>query len=181
MKKQKIKKSDLKEIHDIACSGWKKTIEDYANRNPFGNEIELSESEINSMFEASDEKQINILSKFFTRKESIIEKINSFEDACKHLGVKFKTYKDDTKNDIGFKKLKIVIKALNEGWYPNFNDTNENKYWNYFNMNKDVFSCYTTDYSSTSMYVPSALYLKSRDLAVHCVKICLDEYKDFYL
>lgn len=182
MEIQKINRDNLKKIYDVACSNWKSKIEGYAKRNPFQDEIELTISEVDEMFNASDDKQKAILNKFFTRPQSIMDKIKSFKDACNHLNVSvdsvFST--TDGKDDIAFKKLKVIIKALNGGWYPNWNDENERKYFNYFNM-KGGFSYWNTPtYYNTNSDVPSALCLKTLELAQHVAKIALDEYKEYY-
>ena len=39
----KVKKSDLGKIHNVACSTWKSRLETYAQRNPFDDSIELSD------------------------------------------------------------------------------------------------------------------------------------------
>ena len=106
------------------------------------------------MFKAATAEQKPVLSKYFTVKRTgIMGKVTSFEDACKILG-------ESPKNKTPYEKLCIIIKALNDGWWPNFNDGNE---------------------YNTHMYVPSALYFKTRELAEYAAEIALDEYKEFYL
>lgn len=180
--KQTISKTNLKAIHDVACSGWKTKLEDYAKRKPFDSEIDLSQDEIDEMYNASDAKQKKVLDKFFTRPKSIMDSVNSFEDACNVLGIK----KDDVFNskfdsvsDIAFKKLKVIIKALNQGWYPNWENENEYKYWIWWTM-KGGFSYYHVTYDYTDTHVPSALVLKTRELAEHASKIAYQEYKEYY-
>lgn len=180
---QTISKANLKAIHDVACNGWKSKIEDYAKRKPFDDEIELSQNEVDEMYNASDSKQKKVLDKFFTKPKSIMDNVNSFEDACKVLGIdKSDVFnsKFDSLSDIAFKKLKVIIKALNDGWYPNWEDVNEYKYWIWWTM-KGGFSYYSADYGYyTSGGVPSALCLKTRELAEHASKIAYKEYKEYY-
>jgi hypothetical protein len=180
--KQKITKINLKAIHDVACSSWKIKIEEYAKRKPFDDEIELTQEEINEMFDASDNKQKKVLSKFFSKPESITNKVKSFKDACIVLGVNEDDVfnkKTDSSDDIAFKKLKMIVKALNEGWYPNWNDDNERKYFIWWNM-KGGFSYYAVTYNGTDANVPSALCLKTRDLAEHISNIAFKEFKEYY-
>ena len=47
---QTITKTNLKAIHDIACSGWKTKIENYAKRKPLDDKIELSKDELVEIF-----------------------------------------------------------------------------------------------------------------------------------
>jgi hypothetical protein len=57
----KVNKSDLGKIHNVACDTWKSKLEKYAQRNPFGDSIELSDSEIDEMFAAATSSQIPVL------------------------------------------------------------------------------------------------------------------------
>jgi hypothetical protein len=57
----KVNKSDLGKIHNVACSTWKSRLETYAQRNPFDDSIELSDSEIDEMFAAATSSQIPVL------------------------------------------------------------------------------------------------------------------------
>ena len=108
--------------------------------------------------------------------------ISSFEDACDKLGISKILPNFDCFNGKKFLaeyQLTIIIKVLNEGWYPNWEDGNENKYFPYFNL-KGGFSYCDADYSNTGTNVPSALYLKSEKLAVFCGKKFIHLYKDYY-
>lgn len=181
MSKQTITRDNLKKIYDVACTGWKTTIQEYTSRNPFQAEIELTQSEIDEMFKASDAKQRSILEQFFTKPLDIRNKIKSFKDACDALSINPNTVYSlsDTRDEIAYKKLKVIVKALNEGWYPNWENESEYKYFNYFKM-KGGFSCWNSNYHSIRTIVPSALCLKSNDLAVHCFEIAKEEYKEYY-
>jgi hypothetical protein len=188
METQKISRENLKEIHKVACPTWQKKLEEYALRDVFSSSVELTSEEVDEMFNTSDAKQKEILSKFLTQPKNIMNEINSFEDACIKLEItqsaietiKILSSLPNGYKLIAFYKLEIIIKALNDGWYPNFENHNEYKYFNWFKLNDGVFSCYCTYYTYSNMYVPSALYLKSNDLAVHCAKIAFEEYKTFY-
>lgn len=187
MNTQKISKSNLKEIHDVACSGWKEKIEKLATRDIFSDTIELTQVEVDEMFEASDEKQKNVLLKFLAKSKSKLDEIKSFNDACEILGVKdsqkvidklLELPKSVNRKMIALYKLEIIVKALNDGWTPNWSNTNEPKYYNWFNM--DGFSCYISYFNYENSNVPSALCFKTSDLAKHCAKIAIKEYKELY-
>jgi hypothetical protein len=68
----KVNKSDLGRIHNVACSTWKSKLKTYAQRNPFGDSIELSDSEIDEMFAAATSSQVPVLVSILgERKEQI--------------------------------------------------------------------------------------------------------------
>ena len=181
MENQIITRENLKQIHDVACDGWKTKLADYAKRNPFQLEIELTQAEVDEMFNASDASQTKVLKKFFSRPKDIRDKVKSFLDACSVLSVNPNTVYSETDSisDKAFKRLKIMIKALNEGWYPNWDDENEYKWLNYFRM-KGGFSCWYSHYYFASTAVPSALCLKNKELALHMIEIALEDYKEYY-
>ena len=181
-KNKTISRDNLKAIHNIACSSWKSKLEEYAKRNPFENEISLSQSEIYAMFKASDSKQIDVLKKFFSIPTDIRDRVKSFIDACDVLGISKELpsfLRDAPKRYIALYKLETTIKALNEGYWPNWENENEFKYWNWFKM-KGGFSSYRTYYYYTYTTVPSALYFKSRDLAYYVGNYFIEEYKNLY-
>jgi hypothetical protein len=110
-------------------------------------------------------------------------KVESYEDACNKLGVPI-IYPQFINIDLKIAKrflseykLTIIIKALNEGWYPNWNDSNEYKYMPYFKIENEGFSFWYTFYYTTT-FVPSALLYKSNDLAIYSGIIFSDLYKD---
>ena len=173
--KQIITKENLKKIHDVACSTWKAKLTQYAIRNPFGNEVELTSDEVNEMFDASDEKQSKVLNKFLKRDNGVMGIVTSYETACDSLGIK------PNKNVTPYEKLTTIIKALNQGWYPNFDNENERKWFNYYQKNRGGFDFCLVGYHYTTINVPSALYLKDEKTAKYVNEMFFNEYKDLYL
>lgn len=67
----------------------------------------------------------------------IIERVKSYADACDVLGIP--QLDEEAMLSAGFRpdeiarrKLEAITAALNEGWKPNFNDTDEYKYYPWF-------------------------------------------------
>lgn len=75
--KMEITREQLKSIHDVACDGWKKKIEKYAERNPFGNTIEFTQGEINEMFFAATSNQVPILEGIFGKQQKELDFISN--------------------------------------------------------------------------------------------------------
>jgi len=73
MNTQKLSRQGLKEIHSIACSSWKITLEGWGSRNPLEDYIELSQKEIDMMFNASDNNQKSILSKYLKQDDGSVD------------------------------------------------------------------------------------------------------------
>lgn len=78
----------------------------------------------------------------------ITKKIKSYEDACKalnldpaNLPVVDNLPEKDRKYIVAYYKLTVIIRALNEGWEPNWQDWDEYKYFNWFYIDFAGFAC----------------------------------------
>ena len=121
------------------------------------------------------------------KKSKSSEKIKSFEEACMALGldptqlpVVTNLPEKDQNAIIAFYKLTIIIRALNEGWEPNWKNWDENKYYNYFFVRSGSgFVCSGTYCTAADSYadVGSRLCFKSRELAEYA----LSQFKELYL
>jgi hypothetical protein len=99
--------------------------------------------------------------------------IESFNKVCEQLGVK-------NGNQLSsFEKLKLISKVANQGWYPNWDNTEEKKYFPYFESIEGVFSVSTVLFNLTRMTVPSALLYQSNDLAYFMGTYYFDLYEDY--
>lgn len=119
---------------------------------------------------------------FFSQK--ITDRIKTFEDACNEIGIDSVTfdYEFDRADEIAYQKLKVIIRALNEGWKPNWDDTNERKWAPWFYMNSPSgFRFHDSYYAGTltSSTGGSRLCFKSEELANYAANQFLDIYKAF--
>lgn len=79
------------------------------------------------------------------KSKSVMERIKTFEDACRELGIDADEWMNDREglgfepDIIAYMKLRVIVAALNEGWKPKFT-TDENRYYPYFQLcTKDEF------------------------------------------
>lgn len=122
------------------------------------------------------------------------KKIKTFEDACNALklpttlpvvkGLPAKHQEAIVANY----KLVIIAEAVNEGWQPNWHDSNERKWEPWFNVKASAkkpsgfgLSFYGTDYWLTITTVGSRLCFKSRGLAEYAGKKFIKLYEQAYL
>ena len=149
--------------------------------------------------------------------KSITERIKTYEDAWKELGYKEDplAYDDDPiineddKDIIAYKKLRIIVLALNEGWKPQF-AKDEYRWYSYFRLYTQeeidempegeksqlytwggsanngsysglgfVFSFFGFSFATTNY--GSRLALKSEELATYCGKQFIDIWKEFII
>ena len=115
------------------------------------------------------------------------KRIKTFEEALQAQNVIFKAPEGATPDEIAYMKLKIITKALNEGWEPDWNNWSEWKYYPYFKMSDNGaapgvgFSYFDFGHDLDVSFVGSRLCFKSRELAEYAGKTFASLYKDFLL
>ena len=72
METQKLSRNGLKEIHSVACSSWKTTLEEFGTRNPLEDYIELLQEEVDIMFDACTKEQLPIVSKYLKQDDGSV-------------------------------------------------------------------------------------------------------------
>lgn len=134
---------------------------------------------------AEIEKEAEKLREIINAKDDITGKIKTFADACIAIGISETDFNEMTrtycKDTIAYEKLKIIIRALNEGWTPDWSDTNERKWYPYFNAASFGFDGAVYDNWSANSCAGSRLCLKSRELAEYAGTQFVDIYKDFMI
>ena len=122
--------------------------------------------------------------------KDITKRVKTYADACAVLGIEpmneaVLAKLGFTKDEIAYRKLKTIAEALNEGWQPDWANSNEYKYWPWFVYNTAAagLACAATDYtaSDTSAAVGSRLCYKTRELAAYAGNQFEDIYNDFLL
>ena len=80
--------------------------------------------------------------------KDITKRVKTYADACAVLGIEpmnetVLAKLGFTKDEIAYRKLKTIAEALNEGWRPDWANSNEYKYWPWFVYNPASagFSC----------------------------------------
>ena len=164
------------------------------------NGSEKSEGRYDSVEEAQDtvkeltedEDNGSVFDYFYKEEEyeEVTDRVKSYEDACKVLGVepineqnaKAQGFRPD---EIARRKLETIAAALNEGWLPDWNNTDEYKYYPYFYIQENAkckgsagLSCASTSSAAatTTAYVGSRLCFYASRLA----KYAGDHFADLY-
>lgn len=135
-------------------------------------------SEFKAMLEDSFGKD------FFSGK--ITDRVKTYVDACVELGIEPETDESlsklgFTKDEIAYRKLKVIAKALNEGWVPDWSDDDQYKYypWLVYSNSSAAFRFGTTDFTYTGTSVGSRLCFKARDIAAYAGTQFIDIYNDY--
>lgn len=131
------------------------------------------------------EKSIGKNAFTITKSGSITDRIKTYEDACAELGIKPLTIKNfafisdeaERKNQFAYHQVTTIVKALNEGWFPDWSNSNEYKYRPWFqNISGSGLSFFVCDYVISSSNVGSRLHFKSKELCEYAA----EKFKDIY-
>ncbi|NJO70081.1 MAG: hypothetical protein HC830_13075, partial [Bacteroidetes bacterium] len=114
------------------------------------------------------------------------EKIETFEDACEVLGITTDSCKpifneEEDVDEIAYKKLKVIIRAVNNGWLPDWDNLNQHKWFPVFALSSGFgFSYSRYDCTGTLTYVGSRLCFETEEKAI-TLQFSLSNYTRIYL
>ena len=157
--------------------------------------IKLSDDNAKKIYPtaSTDIKQIleDSFGKDFFIPKKITDRVKTFQDACDVLGIKPDNkvsvtidgaMTQDSKSIQAYCKLIIIARALNEGWVPDWKNSNQYKYYPWFDMSSGSgLSFDGCDFLGSLSLVGSRLCFKSRELAIYAANQFNDIYKDFFI
>lgn len=122
---------------------------------------------------------------FFTK---ITDRVKTFDDVLEVLEIDSDEFEEQCENleadEVAYKKIKLIAKALNEGWEPNWNDGNQPKYYPWPTVQASSskpsgfgFSDTNYNYANTATHVGSRLCFKTSELALYA----LEQFKEIYI
>lgn len=145
--------------------------------------IELKKENAIKAFKEADAKGKELLKNLLGNEhfsDKITDRIKTFEDVVDELKISSNFKPTGSKDEVAYIKLKLIAECLNEGWTPNWDNSDEYKYYPYFDMRSGVgFSDSAYDGWRTDTHVGSRLCFKSRELAEYAGKQFEAIYKDF--
>ncbi|WP_052237523.1 hypothetical protein [Myroides sp. A21] len=118
--------------------------------------------------------------------KDIKERLKTFEDVLKEKNMTLEYFNEISEellpDELAYRKLKLIAGVLNEGWEPDWSNSNEYKYYPWFKMGSPSgvgFSYDGYDRWYAGSNVGSRLCFKSSELAEYAGKQFTDIYKDF--
>lgn len=98
------------------------------------------------VIELTEEDEGTTVFDFYTDEqeyEKITDRVKSYTDACNVLGIESMNEQDMKEqgyrpDEIARRKLETITEALNEGWKPDWNNTDEYKYYPYFYIKENA-------------------------------------------
>lgn len=150
------------------------------------------------VIELTEEDEDTTVFDFYTDEqeyEEITDRVKSYTDACNVLGIepmneqdmKEQGYRPD---EIARRKLETITEALNEGWKPDWNNTNEYKYYPYFYIEENAkaqgaaglaFASASNAASVTSACIGSRLCFHDRETARYAGRTFTELYEQILI
>lgn len=114
----------------------------------------------------------------------VTERIKTYEDACHELDIPLapERCKGMTKDELAYYSLKVIAKALNEGWEPDWNSS-ESKWYPWFRVNPAGLSYSNTNsaVAHALAHIGSRLCFKTEALAEYTGKQFTDIWEEYLL
>ena len=149
----KIKKQDALIAHEKANRNGKKLLENLLGKKTF---VKNPKDRIKTIDDILEDNNVTM------------EQLNRmFENTPEHLKWQY--------------VAELLCKSLNEDWTPDWDNSNEYKYYPWFKMSSSGFRCDGFDYWDSVSVVGSRLCFKSRDLAIYAGQQFTDVYKKFMI
>lgn len=156
--------------------------------------LQIKQDSLLAAFRNAGKEGKQVLSDLFGKQvalyDNITDRVKSFEDACQVLGISTNVPevkglpRKHQKAIIANYKLIVIAEALNEGWKPNWQDSDEYKYYPWFDMSNPAgVGCSHTNNTASSTYANfgSRLCLKNRELAIYFGQTFTDLFNDSLL
>lgn len=136
----------------------------------------------------SDVKQVlsNLFGKKIFEKEKITDRVKTLADVfeakgivdvdffagCKSIGLR--------KDEISYRLLTIISEVLNEGWVPDWSNSNERKWRPWFYLDAPGFRLHFVGSDVSYTLAGARQHFKTEELCKHSVDCFLDVYKDYF-
>ena len=145
--------------------------------------LEIKKKDALKAFSAGDESAKQLLRNLFGAKvfdAKITDRVKTFEDACEIVG---EDPEDDnfitgTDDEIAYKKLKVICRALNEGTVLSFANSSQRKWRPWFQWSGSGFRYDDAFYvaAGTASSGGSRLCFHSEELAIYAGQQFIDLY-----
>lgn len=123
--------------------------------------------------------------RFKEKPKTVFERIKTIDDVYTDQKIDVSVFENSlnelSEDEIAYKLLKLICKSLNEGWTPNWNDSNEKKYIPWFKMGSSGFRYDAYAYWRTVSAVGSRLCFRSEELAKYAGTQFQDIYERYML
>lgn len=150
--------------------------------------IKLTLQKAQELYKTAEASLKALLEANFTKAElstNIIDRIESWNDVLEYFSSEkiILPYTEPTtkqqKSTNAFVKLQYIIKALNEGWIPDFTNSGQYKYYPWFERKSGGWAFDHSFYDCCYSFIGFGFHLKSRELSDYIGKQFIDVYKEY--
>jgi hypothetical protein len=152
--------------------------------------LKISEQEARKYYPTASDEFKAVLKTTFGKEffnQKITDRVKSWQDVVDILEeqgedvvLPYKVAKTKQQKSINaLYKIQCIAKVLNEGWEPDFSNSNEYKYYPWFEYKKAGWSLPYVGYSFVSASSPFGCYYKTRYLVEYSSEVFIDIYKEY--
>jgi hypothetical protein len=157
--------------------------------------LQVEKTQVQTVYSKATPQEKSLLESLFGKdviSVNIMDRVKSFEDACQIVQpsenlkvlLNYPGIDKIMNTARAGAKLMIITKALNEGWFPDWTNVDEYKYYPWFYMDKNKYSpsgfgLYDVAYDRSNSDVGSRLCFKSEELAKYAATQFNDLYKEY--
>lgn len=154
--------------------------------------LEVQKESVLKVFNESGTETRQKLTVLFGEKlfqKDVMASIRSYTDACADQGMEplalshFAALPEiDRKHAFASHRITTVIRSLNEGWVPDWNDSNQYKYYVWYKwVGSGVgFSFGDYDFVGSGSSVGARLHFKSRELAIYFAEQFIADINEYF-
>lgn len=175
---QKVPYEGMKAIYDIACDQWKPRIEKMTS---VFKDTELTETQVNEMFEAATTEQTPILKKWLKEPGDIDKAF--IQGRLDKLLLPYSNTNKLTPHQKSINSLMqmfVIAEMMNGGTELTWNDRTKDKYvpYKYWSGSGWVVYC---NFFQVGAFCPSGVCFKTSKLAIKAYEMFPQIYDDFYM
>ena len=153
------------------------------------NDLQITKEKALKIYDKADAKGKALLVKVFGKqalKKNAIDRIKTIDDILADNDITKQQFESDceklTEDEKAYRLIKMLCLSLNQGWKPNWKDSDEFKYFPWFEIDgSSCFRYHDCDCWYVFSIIGSRLCFVSRELAEYAGKQFTDIYKDFMI
>lgn len=148
--------------------------------------LEVTKDNALQAYDRADTAGKGLLANLFGKKHfltKITDRITSFEDCCAETGddPKDQRFHQGPPDEIAYRKIKVITKAYNGDWTPDWNDGAQRKWFSWWYLDAPGFRLSALDYhwSASRSGAGSRLCFSSEENCRHAANLFKSIYQTF--
>ncbi len=149
--------------------------------------VNIQKRDAIAAYNKADNKEKSLLENLFGKElfnQSLSDRVKTMKDVYYELGIDGCVFEKSFifQEDLDAAKVRLITKVFNEGWFPDWTNSNETKYTCYFESKNSCGFSYSLFFSwFTHSAVGSRLCFKSKELALSVPRQFKTEFENYFL